>query len=91
MPELKISLTALVDTDHTKITLITSKKDAEQLAVQLQDMIQFRGGLKGLDNPIIKIAVESKVMNWIGSLIARGWVDFIPDSKHWKIILKRGE
>lgn len=91
MPELRINLTAIVDTERTQITLITPKEDATKLATQLQDMIQYRGGLKGFDNPIIKIAAESKIMNWIGSLIRRGWVDFIPDSKHWKIILKRGE
>lgn len=91
MPVLRINLTAEVDTDKTRITFITPKADAELLANQIKELIQYRGGLKGFDNPIIKTIAESKVMSWISYLMAHGWVDFMPDSKNWKIVLKRGE
>lgn len=91
MPVLRVKLTAEVDTDNTKVTFTLPKSDAETLTSQIQDMIQFRGGLKGFSNPIIKTIAEGKVMGWVRNLIAKGWVDFIPDSKNWKIVLKRGE
>ena len=91
MPVIKASLTALIDTDAKQITLVTPKQDAEQLATQVSDLIRFRGGLPGFRNPMVKAMTEATIMNWVSELVRRGWVNFIPDSKDWKIILKRGD
>jgi len=88
--KMNIKADVTIDTDNRQVVFNISDHDAKVLASQLHEIIMKGNGIPGIRNLVAKTLVEGKIMNWVRSLIAMGWVDVWRDGDNWRVTVKRG-